>query len=284
MISNCSINEYGKISGGKPGDNNGKEWRVRSWYNSHWKMVLRYPDIKVAKKIAELMEDGANNNNIGYNQYRRTTMWKEVQKVGYQPKAIKTPCAADCSSSTATCIKCVGYLLGIDALKNVDANMRTGTMERELKKAGFIVLKERKYLTSDKYLLEGDILLRPYGHTATNLTRGSKAGTIPSSNERPTVKQFQLSAIADGFKFPKYGADGIWGSECESVARKAVVKKRLIYKYKNLTKLVQSFLGVEVDGKCGTQTAKAIKAYQKKEGLVVDGQCGLMTWKHILNV
>lgn len=99
------------------------------------------------------------------------------------------------------------------------------------------------------------------------------------------VLEWQKAAIADGFNFPKYGADGAWGSECESVARQAIVKKQLIgYKYPNLTKIVQKAVGVEVDGKCGNDTTKAIKTYQQNHGLVADGCVGLNTWKSILNV
>ena len=101
---------------------------------------------------------------------------------------------------------------------------------------------------------------------------------------RPTVKEWQQAAAADGFKFPKYGIDGEWGAECEKVAKKAVVKRRLIYKYRNLTKLLQRYLGIAIDGKCGKDTAAAIKVYQAANGLVVDGECGLMTWESILNV
>lgn len=100
--------------------------------------------------------------------------------------------------------------------------------------------------------------------------------------KRPTVKQWQVAAIADGFKFPDYGPDGLWGRECEAVAKKAIVKKRLVYKYPNLTKLLQEYLGVAVDGKCGKKTAAAIAAYQQKQGLKADGECGLMTWRSIL--
>lgn len=100
----------------------------------------------------------------------------------------------------------------------------------------------------------------------------------------PTVKAWQIAALADGFKFPKYGADGEWGAECASVARKAVVKKRIIYTIKNLTKLVQKVVGVTVDGKCGKNTDAAIRAYQKKHGLTADGAVGLNTWKTILNI
>lgn len=97
-----------------------------------------------------------------------------------------------------------------------------------------------------------------------------------------TVLDFQLAAIADGFKFPKAGADGIWGSETEGVAKKAVVKKRLTYKYKNCTKLVQKVCGVEVDGYCGKDTDKAIRTWQRLHGLEEDGAFGPACWKKLL--
>ena len=109
---------------------------------------------------------------------------------------------------------------------------------------------------------------------------------VPKYDAEPlvTVKEWQLAAIADGFRFPKYGADGEWGEECASVARKAVVKRRLVYRYKNLTRLVQKALGIEVDGKCGKETKAAIIAFQNKHGLEPDGEVGLNTWMEILGV
>lgn len=98
------------------------------------------------------------------------------------------------------------------------------------------------------------------------------------------VLSFQRAAMADGFKFPQYGTDGSWGSETASVAQKCVVKKRILYKYKNATKLVQRLLGVEQDGKCGKITAQAIKDFQQKNGLEPDSCCGLNTWKKLLNI
>ena len=90
--------------------------------------------------------------------------------------------------------------------------------------------------------------------------------------------------MADGFKFTVCGADGDFGSECVNVAKKAIVKKRLTYKYKNLTKIVQKAVGVTADGLCGAKTVEAIKKYQAKNGLVADGEVGLNTWKKILGV
>jgi N-acetyl-anhydromuramyl-L-alanine amidase AmpD len=98
------------------------------------------------------------------------------------------------------------------------------------------------------------------------------------------VLLFQKAAIADGFKFPKYGADGSYGNETKSVMQKCIVKKRLLYKYKNATKLVQRLLGLEQDGLCGRQTTNAIKNFQKKNGLVVDGAVGVNTWKVLLGI
>ena len=108
--------------------------------------------------------------------------------------------------------------------------------------------------------------------------------TTNKSTATANIKQWQIAAIADGFKFPKYGADGEWGAECEAVAKKAILKQRLFYTNKNLTKVAQKAVGAKVDGKYGADTKKAVKAYQKKKGLAADGVVGLNTWKKILGV
>lgn len=100
-----------------------------------------------------------------------------------------------------------------------------------------------------------------------------------------SVLEWQKAAVADGFTFPRYGIDGQWGSECEDVAKKAIIKKRITgYKYQNLTKIVQRAVGVTEDGKCGSGTKSAIAAYQKIHELKEDGCVGLDTWKVILGV
>jgi peptidoglycan hydrolase-like protein with peptidoglycan-binding domain len=98
------------------------------------------------------------------------------------------------------------------------------------------------------------------------------------------VLSFQMAAYADGFKFEKYGCDGQYGSETESVMKQCVIKRRLIHKYKNATKLVQRLLCVDQDGKCGPITSQAIKEFQKKNGLDDDGAVGPLTWKKLLGV
>lgn len=110
-------------------------------------------------------------------------------------------------------------------------------------------------------------------------------GSKVFETEKPNkIKEWQLAAIADGFKFPKWGADGRWGGECLAVARKAVCKKRATYKYKNLTKIIQRAVGVTVDGKFGNDTRAAVIKWQKLVGLQDDGCVGPESWKKLLGV
>ena len=111
------------------------------------------------------------------------------------------------------------------------------------------------------------------------------APAVPQSNPINTVvKEWQLAAIADGYKFPKYGADGMWGTECESVARIAICKKRNTYTNRNLTKLVQRAVGTATDGLFGMNTDRAVRNYQRTHGLTVDGCVGINTWKKIIGI
>ena len=110
--------------------------------------------------------------------------------------------------------------------------------------------------------------------------------TAPKENKASIfITRWQKMAIADGYSFPKCGADGLWGTECESVAKKAICKKLVVgYKNKNLTKFIQEYLGIEADGLFGRNTKKAVIEYQKKVGLAADGVVGIDTWKSMLGV
>lgn len=117
-----------------------------------------------------------------------------------------------------------------------------------------------------------------FGHAQEH--RSTFGGT-PEVKTNEIVLAWQKAAKADGFDIK---ADGIWGKECEVVAKKAICKKRLTYKYRNLTKIVQTAVGVKADGKFGKDTKKAVTEWQKRVGLVADGCVGLNTWNRILGV
>ena len=184
MISNCGHDENGRYSGGKAGDQTGTEWRVINWYNRPWKCVLRHPNADVRAMIASMAKAAANNNLIGYDQSQRGTFWTNLADSNYDPAQITVACEADCSSGVAAIVKGAGYRLGIDALKKVSTACYTGNLRAALKAAGFEVLTESKYLTSDVYLFAGDILLNDNAHVATNLTTGSKASGTSAPSKR----------------------------------------------------------------------------------------------------
>ena len=130
----------------------------------------------------------------------------------------------------------------------------------------------------------GGVYEKSYFLTDQSIAGYGRPKYDPENTYIPTVLEWQKACVKDGFTFPIFGTDGLWGAECESVAKKAVVKKRTTYKYKNLTKIVQKAVGVDADGLCGSKTRDAIKAYQRKNGLSADGECGLNTWRKILGV
>lgn len=184
-ISNSGHDENNRYNSGSAGDQTGKEWELKAWYNRPWTVVLRYPDPAVGIRIAELGIAAALNNKIGYDQYQRTTYWNELQKSGYDPSKITTACEADCTAGVTANCKAVGYLMGIDKLKNLATDTYSGNMKSRFVAAGFKALTSSKYLTSTAYLLPGDILLYEGHHAATNITYGKKSEKY---NETTTIE------------------------------------------------------------------------------------------------
>lgn len=187
ILSNSGHDENGTYHGGKAGDQSGTEWQLIPWYNRPWKCILRHPKKAVREKICELAVKAAKNDKVGYDQYERTSYWKQLKSVGYDPAKIKTACEADCSAGVLANVKAAGYLLGDEKLQAVDPDGYTGNMREMLKDAGFKVLTTQKYLTSSDYLVPGDILLNDGHHASTNTTYGAKAGGSDEKKETQAV-------------------------------------------------------------------------------------------------
>ena len=213
-ISNCGHDERGKYSGGKAGDQTGGEYCVRSWYNRPWDCVLRHPDSKVQSDIAKLARQAAENDLVGYDQGQRSTFWEQLKAASsYLPANIKTACEADCSSSTAAIVKAVGYRKKDDKLKGVNPQLCTWDIRNAFKVAGFDVLTDSKYRTSQDYLLPGDILLNEAHHVAINLTKGSKVSPKKTGTTKLGV-EFKVTAKS-GLNYrrgagTKYGVAGAY--------------------------------------------------------------------------
>lgn len=224
-ISNSGQDENKSYHGGKAGDQTGHEWELKAWYSRPWSVVLRYPDIAVGLKIAELAIAAALNDKVGYDQWQRTTYWEQLQKADYDPSKITVGCEADCTAGVTANVKAVGFIMGIPALSSLPIDTYSGNMRSRFVKAGFKALTEEKYLTSGNYLLPGDILLYVNHHAATNVTYGKKVREntnilLAKGDEGSEVKAMQEKLLAwNPDCLPKYGADGDFGAETMSAVK-----------------------------------------------------------------
>ena len=244
-ISNSGSDENGNYKNGKAGDQNGREWCIRDWYNRPWNCVLRHPLAEVRACIATLAYKAALNDNIGYDQNQRDSYGVALAKADYDPSKITTPVESDCSKGVIDNVKATGYILGMPELQRLEATY-TGNMRAGMSKAGFIVLTESKYLTSGDYLMAGDIVLNDAHHTATVVTNGVKSGN--ETNSMPLVKD---------------GSTGYAVSQLQTMLNKV--------SYRNQKKL-------EVDGEFGPKTKAQVIFYQMDRGLTPDGEVGPITW------
>ena len=261
MISNCGHDENGKYHGGAAGDQTGGEWQIRNWYNRGWNCVLRYPDKIIAQMIANEAIDAANNNNIGYDQWNRESLWKELTVVGYRFADVKNKCETDCSNGVASIVKAIGYLTGNKKLQAVPISATTVNLKSFLVEAGFQCLTFSKYLTSENYLEPGDILLNwaPNGHTTIEVGNGKKKEQTNTTGGTCTV---ELTVLKKGSK----------GAEVKNLQILLKAKG-----YKGADKKV-----LELDGSFGSNTDFAVRAFQRAAKLTVDGLVGSKTWAKLI--
>lgn len=103
MVGSARIDENGKISGGKPGDQTGNEVSTQPYYvHSKGWICMRPKNVAVANAIAEAMIQACKNNNIGYCQGHRITVIEQLRKSGSLAK-IPAKTEADCSSLVRAC-------------------------------------------------------------------------------------------------------------------------------------------------------------------------------------
>ena len=175
-LGSSSKDEKGQYRGGQAGDQTGAEVYIQNWYDGSWHSVIRPKSAALAEKIASACEKACNNNNIGYDQYERNSLYREALKVNLDLSKITTPCECDCSSLVSTCCIAAGLSESIFFAGN---NMRTtyNLIDACNKTGYFDVLTSSNYTRSKDYLKRGDILLST-GHTVIVLSNGDKAGQM----------------------------------------------------------------------------------------------------------
>lgn len=263
-ISNCGSDERDCLKGGIAGDQTGKEWRIRNWYNGNWNVVLHHPDKATRNLIAEMARKAAENDLIGYDQNERLTFWKHLKASNYDPAKITVACEADCSSGVGAIVKGAGYRLGDIKMQNVSPDIYTGNERTALKSAGFKERTASKYLTSDTYLFAGDILLREGHHTAINLTNG--------------IHAFSSTSIKG-----KLNIDGVWGQDTTRTLQSALNTKMdgiISGQGSSMTAINKGGL-LSSSWKLGNGGSLTIGALQRKVGVTVDGYFGMKTCKSL---
>ena len=245
IIGSARQDEHGKAYGGQAGNQSGREISTQNWYlhSKGWR-VLRAKDAGVGQRLAIAMRAACDNKNIGYNQWRRNTLYDAAAVWGFDISRVNTPVDTDCSALVRTCI---AYAAGITTLPS---SLRTGNMCSLILATGqFEELSGKEYTTKSDYLKAGDILCtKTSGHTVIVLTDGAKAGekihpTLRKGDKGSDVANLQKLLMQAGYALPKFGADGDFGDEC----------------------------------------LNAVKAFQRDKKLTVDGIVGAKTWAALLN-
>jgi len=175
IIGSARIDEHGKATGGKAGDQKQKtspdykgEVSMQNFYVSSkgW-YILRAKNPDMASKIALAMTIACNNPNIGYNQAKRLDIIKDGTHSA-------KPTSCDCSSLVRQCIREAGIEVGNFTTYN-EASVLVGTGQ-------FEKLTYKKGMA----LFLGDILVtRVKGHTVV-VTSGATRN--PNTVAVPTVK------------------------------------------------------------------------------------------------
>lgn len=276
-IGHASIDENRKIKGGSAGDQTGKEVCTRSWYTTGWEYVLRPKTKELAEKSARACEKGCANSNIGYDQNQRNTLNTQAKKVGYDLSKITTKCETDCSAFMTVCALAGGADINYGNNAPTTSTMKT----RFLLSGDYELITLSKYLTSDKYLKRGDILVKAGSHTVMALEDG--AGL--QSTTVYTRKQF----VKDVQKYIGAKIDGDPGTETISKTVTISAEKNRTHAVVRPVQKYLNTLGYDcgtVDGIAGAKFKKAVVKYQKAKGCVADGEITAKgkTWRKLLGM
>lgn len=180
--------------------NRASQVTIRNWYSNNWNYVLRPKDVAVAENLARVCEEGCNNDNIEYSQTYRNTLRNVLKLVGMDMKRVNCDTYCDCSSFMTVCAECCG----INVPYNGDNAPTTNTMKTAFVNTGYFeILTDSKYLTSDKYVKRGDILVKTGSHTVMVLDNGE--GAIENVNQMIDISKYNqikdYKRFAQQFKY-----------------------------------------------------------------------------------
>lgn len=234
--------------------NGGQEVSTQSYYvhSKGWR-VFRAIDPYKRALIADAMKKACKNNDIGYSQGTRNTLYNNVKDKGFDPSKTTKPVNTDCSALVRVCCNYAGIKVG-DFITSSEPNALLKTGE-------FRELTAEKYTKKSDYLCAGDILVtKTKGHTIVILSNGDKY--VPDAViDIPVVHEFGSRNLENG---------------CEGED----VKELQSY----LIQLNYSCGSWGADGEFGDATEYAVRKFQSEHALVVDGVVGPKTIAMIMDM
>ena len=251
VLIGSARSSYGNTT---PGDqHSGLEVSTQKWYlHAKGWYVLRAKDPAAREKIALAMERACANNNIGYSQPTRNTLYTNIKPYGFDPAKTTKKVNTDCSALVRVCVNFAGIAAGdFITSSEVRVLMATGAFEK---------FTDDAHCKRDDYLLRGDILVtRTKGHTVVALGNGAKAGSeavsvvyklgdriLKNGMSGDDVKELQEMLISLDYGCGDWGAD----REFDDATQIAVEH----FQHDN---------GCAVDGEVGPETLSALRAAMK---------------------
>ena len=224
-IGSARIDERGRISGGKAGDQTGNEVSTQNWYkhSKGWR-TFRARDPKAAEKIAQCMEWACGCKYIGYDQNQRNTLYSALKEYAWNLAKLKHNVETDCSALVRVCCAYAGISI---------SDFNTSSEASALLKSGaFVELTGSKYTSNSNYLRRGDIqVTKSKGHTIVVLSDGPDSEPwnyvnppapaalggriLRNGMEGEDVKELQRLLIELGYSCGSYGIDGDFGDATE---------------------------------------------------------------------
>lgn len=261
VLIGSARSSYGNTT---PGDQNGgREVSTENWYlHSKGWVVLRAKNPEARERIAVAMERACANDDIGYDQSTRLTLFNNVKDFGFDPAKTTKKVNTDCSALVRVCV----HYAGIEVENFITSNevsklMATGEFDK---------FSDDEHCKSSDHLLRGDILdTRTKGHTVVVLSNGAKSSEeivsiayklgdriLRNGMDGEDVKELQTMLITLDYDCGVWGADGEFGDATEQAVEQ--------FQYAH---------GCAVDGEVGPETLAALeKAMEAAEAPVADAR------------
>ena len=261
VLIGSARSSYGNTT---PGDQNGgREVSTEKYYvHSKGWYVLRAKDPEKREKIAVAMERACANNDIGYDQSTRLTLFNNVKDFGFDPANTTKKVNTDCSALVRVCVHYAGI--------KVDNFITSNEVSKLMATGEFDKFSDDEHCKSSDHLLRGDILdTRTKGHTVVVLSNGAKAHEevvsiayklgdriLKNGMTGDDVKELQTCLIGLDYDCGIWGADGEFGDSTQQAVER-----------------FQTAHGCMVDGEVGPETLAALeKAMEAAEAPVKDAR------------